>query len=199
MLAQGGDALPLWRAAVADPVDLAAADEGPLYVAAGDGRILALDRADGHPRWELPPTRGRVSLAATDDGGLVAKQGRRLLCVAPDGAQRWSHELRGASDPALDGDRVVISSTVTGTRCLDLRSGAQRWHLPELRSEQPPALDREGWAFLVVPWGGLVALDPAGAQRFQVRLGGAGPPSAPALGWDGRAYVTAGPRLVAVG
>jgi hypothetical protein len=205
VLALGPHDVPAWRLAAARPLELAASDDGPLYLAAGlpsPGRVLAVDRHTGRLLWQLDPepaAQTPPTVSAADDGSLLTRHGSLLRCVEPDGGLRWTRRRAGTSDPATTGDRVLVCEADAGLVCLDLGSGEPRWRRAALRSQHGPVVDLEGWTYLVTHRGALAAANSAGELVFELRLGGAGLPGPVALGWDHTAYVAAGDSLAAIG
>lgn len=197
------------------PVELAVGLEGPVYVALGarewefrpdsnPGRVWALDRESGQFLWQHGPSQptpraGVLSVGVAPQGLLLAQLGRELICEDATGRALWRCGVEAAAAPAIGRDVVVSTSPREGAVAFDLRSGAQRWQAPGLRTSIPAVLDGRGHTYLLHPhpeW--LAALGPDGALAFQLPLTGLGPPGPLALGYDRTAFFTAGRQLVAV-
>lgn len=88
---------------------------------ASDGRIYALDRADGSLRWKRELGREAGSPVIAGDKVLVTADGRLFLLRLADGNELWSHEVSDeVSAPAVAGGLVV-------TGCGDGTVAAFRW------------------------------------------------------------------------
>lgn len=79
--------------------------DGKLYVAGVDGKISALDAANGHTLW---------SKKLGQRHGLILHHGENSV--------RW------ASGTAIEGDLLVVASLEGEVLAMDAGSGADRWH-----------------------------------------------------------------------
>jgi outer membrane protein assembly factor BamB len=121
------DPRTIWDRFGADPV-LAG---GRLYVGTHDGRMVALDPADGARRWQFP-TGGAILAAPSVAGGRAffgSYDGHVYTVDAATGALAWKFDARKpvVSTPALAGDRVIIGSRSYDLFALDARRGTQLW------------------------------------------------------------------------
>lgn len=140
---------------------------GVVFAADADGRVQALDAANGQIRWsvdlDLPISGGPgfgegMVMVGTRDGELVAMN-------AQDGAVRWTRQLTSEilSVPAAR-DGVVIVHTIDGKLFgLEATNGNERWRYERevpvltLRGAGSPVLSN-GAAFVGLSGGKLVAL-----------------------------------------
>jgi outer membrane protein assembly factor BamB len=135
--------IPGWLSPYIEP----AIDADSVLLSAGD-RFVALDRADGRIRWEVPagaeaPGEARGVALVRTTGAVVAvtasSDGRLVGRDAVTGAQRWIIERTGALDAHLAGDPATGLPT-TGlvvavwqapdaatVRAVDATSGVIRW------------------------------------------------------------------------
>ncbi|MFD6888209.1 serine/threonine-protein kinase [Streptomyces sp. NPDC059957] len=114
---------------------LLAADEDQVYVLGTDGRLAALERADGSVRWRVPvPVSGTVLSAAAKYGRLLlaSAAGGVAALSAADGGSAWRRPAgTDGSRTALSAGRVLLGGAGDRTlTCLDLERGEQLWTLP---------------------------------------------------------------------
>jgi outer membrane protein assembly factor BamB len=105
---------------------------GHLYLGTHDGKVLALDTANGDRVWEFP-TGNAVLAAPSVSGGVVYAGSFDHHVYALDeatGAQRWQYDTGApvVSTPALDAGHVVIGSRSFDLFSLDARTGARVWN-----------------------------------------------------------------------
>jgi outer membrane protein assembly factor BamB len=98
--------------------DVAIAD-GRLFVGTHDGRMLALDPANGDTLWSFQTGDAVLAAPAVSTGRvLFGSFDHNVYALdAANGSLLWKTDTRGivASTPAVSGDRVVL-----GNRCYDL-------------------------------------------------------------------------------
>jgi outer membrane protein assembly factor BamB len=119
-----------------------------LLIGTREGRVIALDPANGTVRWETqlsseisaaPVASGRIVIARTHDGRLYALD-------AASGNRLWVYSsaappltLRGAGRALIDGDRVYAGFSSGKLAALALDDGEVLWEIavgtPEGRSE----------------------------------------------------------------
>jgi outer membrane protein assembly factor BamB len=121
------DPRTLWDRFGADPVLVA----GRLYVGTHDGRLVALDPADGGKRWQFP-TGGAVLAAPCVAGGRAyfgSLDGHVYALDAATGALAWKFDARApvVSTPALAGDRVIVGTRGYDLFALDAQRGVPLW------------------------------------------------------------------------
>jgi len=102
-----------------------------IYLGTHDGRVMALDAANGHTAWEFR-TRDSVVAAPAVRGGRVYAGSFDKHVYALDAATGrllWKRDTQGAvvSTPALDGARLVVGNRAYDLLGLDLASGAVAW------------------------------------------------------------------------
>lgn len=121
-----------WRQPAGGVKEPPAIDGEQLYLGADDGRITAMDVADGTLRWEKPVfVPGGVTAIAAGGGRVYAGGGdKRFYCLdGRRGGIKWS-SLAGAivsGHIAVDGERVYFSALNNVIRALDRDTGNQRW------------------------------------------------------------------------
>lgn len=109
---------------------------GSLYVATGMGEVLALDAANGAPRWRVrigAPTRGAPAVA----GGrvfVVTLESRLVALAAEDGRRLWVHRASpatavplGVAPPAVEADIVVAGFPSGELAALRAAEGRLLW------------------------------------------------------------------------
>ena len=112
-----------------------AIDGTRVFVGADDGRIVAMDIADGTPRWEKEKyVPGGVTALAAAGGRVYAGAGdRRFYCLdAKNGASPWSFRVGAAiaGRIAVDDERVYFAALDNVIWALDRDNGNQRWKQP---------------------------------------------------------------------
>jgi outer membrane protein assembly factor BamB len=105
-----------------------------LYVPLDEGRLLALNLANGTERWTRFPAKGHLSEVLALPERVIVGAANKYLYVydADDGTIEWrpliGAELRGR--PATDGAHVFVASMDNLVRAFDRRSGALVWKAP---------------------------------------------------------------------
>lgn len=110
-----------------------------VVVGSADGEIVGLDATTGRRLWQrevgsevlaTPVVHNGLVIIKSIDGSVHAMDGR-------DGAMRWTVEttvpgltLRGSSQPAAVGDRVIVGFDNGQVVALGLRDGADLWRAP---------------------------------------------------------------------
>jgi outer membrane protein assembly factor BamB len=137
-----------WRAHVDDLIFGQPAVSDARVLVGGEHTVTALDRADGHVRWQHP-TGGRArSLTLAAGTALVGDDTGTLAAFdAGTGAERWSVRFPGSP---WAGARVDVSSgavvatwhqtTEPAVRVLDLADGSVRWSAPTDRFTAAPVV-----------------------------------------------------------
>jgi len=106
-----------------------------IYLGLADGRLVALDKVDGHKVWEhffILPVRGEV--AEYGEWLYVGGTDRRIYCLAiSDGREIWSFETEGivTATPVVWYPAVVVGSQDRKLYSLHLETGAllDSWQL----------------------------------------------------------------------
>ncbi len=124
---------------------LAEAD-GTVFAAARDGRVRAIDAANGRTRWQ---TDTKLDLSAGPGAGgglvLVGTNGGQLVALdAATGQQRWTTQMTGEvlAAPLVTGDRVVVRTVDGRLRALAASDGTETWTV----EDQVPRLSLRGTA-----------------------------------------------------
>ncbi|WP_135821186.1 outer membrane protein assembly factor BamB family protein [Halostella litorea] len=181
----------------ADPIPVAGTDVGSVAVGGGHVWATARDEAtvygaavDGGGRVEVTLPDSPTDLAALGDGGVVAAVDDGLRAVDPDGADRWTADVRAADHLLVAGDRLyaVAGAAVVA---VDAANGERRWRheMPLLR---PPAADGEG-VYGAVSGCRFQALTAAGEEWWSVPT-----PDAEGEGCDMTHFTVLGDRMVVV-
>jgi len=124
-----------------------------LYVPLDEGRLLALNLADGAERWTRFPAKGPLSeVLALPDTVFVGAADKCLYAYdSDDGHIDWGPFRLGAvvrGRPVSDGARVFVATMDNLVRAFDRRSGKLVWHEPLPYRPVAPAIAAET---LVVP------------------------------------------------
>jgi outer membrane protein assembly factor BamB len=102
-----------------------------VYLASGDGRLLALDQHRGYPVWEhhtgaasssTPAVAGEMVIFATRPGRVIALDRHT-------GAQRWEVDLKSPilASPIVMHGTVYLGAADQRLYALDAATGQQRW------------------------------------------------------------------------
>ncbi len=155
-------------------------EDDTIYIAAYNGRVLAIDPESGEKRWQQKtglPITGGVGAAydrvfvGTEDGEVVAMD-------AEDGAIQWRTQLTSEvlSAPQTNGEIVVVPSYDGNLYGLNFETGKKQWEydssLPvlTLRGTANPVVDGDT-VFAAFANGKLVAFDIAtGMVRWEQRV-----------------------------
>lgn len=164
-----------------------------LYVAAGDGRLLAVDASSGEPWWTSEPliaaptlvTAQRrpgpnpavVAVATTERHGVPAEV---VVLNDHDGRVRWRQPLpdgyAAGVPPAVTDDLVVVARSAVSAPSVaayDLRTGEQRWSLEPFTTAERLAVTSD--LVLVTTGQGIAAHDlDSGGVEWRLPLPGAG-------------------------
>ncbi len=125
-------------------------EEDVLYAAARDGKVRAIDAANGRTRWQTD-TKLELSAGPGAGNGLVVvgtNDGEVLALDAEAGTVRWTARVSGEilAAPLVAGDRVVVRSVDGRMRALLASDGSEAWMVEDivprlsLRGTAPPVL-----------------------------------------------------------
>ncbi len=177
-------------------------DRGRVFFGSWDSNLYAFDAATGRHLWQFYTGGTPDSGAPIAVDGLlyVPMGGRRLVCLdAATGALRWEHRLEEGcmnASPALQGDRIVISTSVRPAavppasmlRCLDRKDGAPIWEAAGGGITGPAIADGRVYsASTSDPFFRCLDLE-TGALLWRVRIGERVYESVPAI-YGGRAFI----------
>ncbi len=127
-LGGGGEALRL---------TLGVAGSGDTVYAAGhDGKVRALDAANGKQRWQVdtdlelsagPGVGSGLVVVGTSDGDLVALD-------AANGKERWKTRVTGEilAPPLVEGEQVIVRSVEGRLRSLSASTGKEEWMVEDV-------------------------------------------------------------------
>jgi len=194
-----------WSRDVGGPIQAqvtTSSDEQTLYVASLGGKLSALARADGTPRWELDLGERVYSTpcVAPDGTIFVGSDARKLVLVSPDGKVKWSLETDGDADtgPVIAEDGSVVYAA--GRMVYDVTPlGYVKWRFGARRKVfTAPAIGQHGRIFFGSQDHRAYALAPDGRLVWSVDLG-FDVDGAPAVGDDGSVFVgTDGDEVVRI-
>lgn len=131
------DGARVWRQDCAQLAERPTIEGNNLYVPLAEGRLLALDLADGSERWTRFPAKGPLSEVLALPERVVVGAADKSLYVydSGDGHVVWGRRpvrlgavVRGR--PVSDGSRVFVVTMDNLVRAFDRRSGALVWHEP---------------------------------------------------------------------
>ena len=135
-------------------------DSGETFAITESDQLIVLE-ASGRQRPVAPhePRAVTVGPALGRDGNLrIGLESGEIVCLGPDGSQRWRRGLDGRPGPILlDRDDTALFATSRGTLYAIDASGELRWLTPAdaLRAGRP-VLGHDGTLYIVFR-GGLVA------------------------------------------
>ena len=108
-----------------------AATNSTVYLSSRDGRLLALDTANGAPRWQFQSSSALASApTVAGDTVFVGSQDRHLYAVDREtGQQRWRYRTGNgvASTPLVVANTVFFGSNDEFVYALDTATGDERW------------------------------------------------------------------------
>jgi len=118
-----------------------------VIAASGDGAIHAFDRPTGASRWRIPPLDAVGRIGFSTDARPLAITGRMLYAGSLTGAvtaydlptQRARWEYRGTNGSvafklSVDGQTVYVPHVGGRLVALAAGTGAERWHIGDLRA-----------------------------------------------------------------
>lgn len=162
-----------------------AIDDGHLYTGADDGRVLALNMADGSHVWDQYFPGGVTAIAAHGGRVYVGTGEKMLFCVegSKKGSKEWSWQLgaRVVGRIAVDDDRVYSTALDNVARAQDRENGNQRWVAP-MRQRTTFGLAASGHVVFVAAAGAnelLMLWDRNGIKSGSLLLPGDTPPGLP--------------------
>ena len=131
----GSDETRLWRFTTGGWVDTApVVADGVVYVGSADGRVYALDAADGSERWSFATGDAVKSTPTVFDGIVyVGSNDNHVYALdAATGAELWSRDTgaRVQYSPPVAGGLVYVSALSDGDRkvhAIDAGSGETVW------------------------------------------------------------------------
>ncbi|MFC1954586.1 PQQ-binding-like beta-propeller repeat protein [Chloroflexota bacterium] len=107
------------------------ADKGKLYFGSADGKVYALNDADGYKEWEFETGDKIWSTPAVDGDTLYISSFDNLLYAldTSDGRKKWEFATEGAivATPIIDGNIVYIGSFDRYLYALNTADGSVRW------------------------------------------------------------------------
>jgi hypothetical protein len=110
-----------------------AIDGERVYLAAADGRVLAVARADGAVAWERYLPLGITAIAAYGGRVYAGAGDKQFYCMdAGGGSIEWTWRTGALTEGGItaDADRVYFAALDNVVRGLDRENGNQRWQTP---------------------------------------------------------------------
>ena len=144
--------------------------EGVVYVGSRDGRVYALDAADGSRTWAFP-TGEPISGAPAVAGGTVyvgSLDGRVYGLTADGGEEAWRVDTGGAvvTSPAVADGRVYVASRAgAASRVHAIDDGQEPWTFEAAGELTSPAV-ADGRVYVASRDGHVYALDTAGEEQW---------------------------------
>jgi outer membrane protein assembly factor BamB len=149
-------------------------------VGTDDGRITAVDIANGEQAWSVDVGDHVLAAMAGSDDLVLASvrpeaQGSASLVAlhVNDGSEAWRFQPSGAvldlGSPSVGGDIVYVVASDGSLRAVSVADGAERWaaRLYTPTAGSPPAVNDAG-VFVTDQSGTIYAFDPAsGAERWR--------------------------------
>ncbi|MFM9090487.1 MAG: PQQ-binding-like beta-propeller repeat protein, partial [Verrucomicrobiota bacterium] len=170
----------LWSVTRADWVDStpAVGPDGTIYVGSHDGRLYALQPANGAIRWSYNAGSFISSSPAIGgDGTLYFGSGSfRLHAVGPDGRERWTFPVGDwiESSPAVAVDGTVYVGCRDGSLYAVSRDGRERWRFRTGgRIDGSPAIGADGTIYIGSTDQRMYAIAPDGVKRWDYFTNGA--------------------------
>jgi outer membrane protein assembly factor BamB len=174
---EGGE--PVWSVPAGNAYSASTplVQDGTVYAGTSDGRLLALDLADGAERWSAPVSADYLpsTPAAFPDGDVVYGVGLARY-DAGSGAAVWSHPDVFAYGAPATADAAVFAAVdrqgdASGFGAWDADSGAPLWFVPATPSSYVGPSVADGVAVFVDAFGTVRALDVRdGTERWSVQL-----------------------------
>jgi len=181
-----------WPAPVPGVASYVVGDDGAVYVAGPDPRIVTPDGAVSAFQAGAAPT----DLAIRRDGAFYLSSPTSLIAAAgPSGSLLWTFDLpAGLGPPAIDAAGTLYLGAGDYRLLALAPDGSLRWSAPTGSATLPrPTVAPDGTIYVVGP--DLQAFAPGGALRWRRFLGSTEPP---AVGPDGVVYLLAADGLRAI-
>lgn len=121
-----------------------------LYFASSDGKLYALDAADGFKEWVFEAEDKIWSTPVIDGDTLfVGCFDKKLYALSTtDGTEKWHFETEGAitATPVVYNNKVFIGSFDRHLYAVDVTTGRQLWRFPANDEEEGNKPDNWFWA-----------------------------------------------------
>ncbi len=107
--------------------------QGRVYIASSDGKVYALDAAEGYTEWEEPfETGGKIWSTPAIDGNtlFIGSFNKKLYAIdATDGSPKWQYETGGAiaATPLIYDNTVYVGSFDRYLYAVNATDGSLRW------------------------------------------------------------------------
>lgn len=177
-------------------------DGSVLYIGCWDGKLYALNTANGAKRWEYStglgnyivssPAVGPDGTVYVGAGDLVPDDGddSGLYALRPDGTLQWRRPMgdAGESSPAIAPNGTIYIGSKDQNLYAIRPDGSERWRFT---ADSPiwssPAIGPDGTVYIGSLFGRMYAIRPDGTRRWDFASGGAIWVGA-AVGADGSVY-----------
>ena len=173
----------------------AVAPDGTVYIGADDGKLYALNPANGAINWEFNTRTFVMSSPAIGADGTVyfGAGDSRLYAVGSNGEARWSF-LTGDwidSSPAIGVDGTIYFGSRDKNVYAVGPDGVEKWRFrTDGRVDSSPAIGVDGTVYIGSADQRMYALTPGGAKKWDYLTSGEINTS-PVLGADGTVYFSA--------
>ncbi len=132
------------------------ATDGTVYTGSKEGRVYALNPADGSKKWEFAAGDGiGGSPAIANDGTLyIGSWDNNLYALTPEGKEKWRFTVESGfetigSSAVIGADGTVYFGTSTGILYALNPDGTEKWHLSGLGSiASAPAIGKDGTVYI---------------------------------------------------
>ena len=180
----------------------AIAPDGSVYIASSDGKLYALDPADGSVQWSHQIDEAiNSALAIAADGSVYVGSQNHLYAIAPPSTssakRKWRYTSSSALErtaPAIAADGTIYIASGHGLHALDPIDGSLLWRFPTSAAIAAPAIAADGSVYFASSDGKLYAVaspsddSQLGVRQWHYNTGGA-INSAPTIAEDGSIYI----------
>jgi outer membrane protein assembly factor BamB len=128
---RAADGSPVWQRAMGASTTVPPViDQGQVFAALADGRLVGLDLENGETKWSARLVSAPAGLLA--ENGLLyfgALDGKLNAYAQDSGAFKWAYALGSepVDSPVTDGRRVYVASRDHSVWAVDARNGNLRW------------------------------------------------------------------------
>jgi outer membrane protein assembly factor BamB len=180
-----------WEYPTTSPVSpsLATGRDGTLYFGTKDGKLHALNPANGTPKWVVATgNAGCCSPAVGPDGTIYFANDKWALAFTANGATKWTSPLeQSKTGPVIGSDGTIYFGHNSGLSAFR-SDGTKKFDYPTgSQVASSPAIGPDGAIYMGTESGKFFALNGNGTKKWDYTAGGA-IKSSPAIGADGTIY-----------